>query len=195
MTNQAKPTVGWLGTGRMGFELAVRLLNSGTSLKVWNRTRSKAEPLASLGATIVDRPADLADCDIVFSIVSSSEVFLHVTLGEGGLFTVEGTAPSLIVDSSTISADASEQVRQAADKRGCQLLAAPVSGSPKVIRSGRLGVVASGFVCRERDSSQDEDHYQRQRRRNHRREQLSGLHIWRKPLFLLVLAVCNNYPL
>ena len=144
MTNQAAPTVGWLGTGRMGFELAVRLLNSGTQLKVWNRTRAKAEPLASLGATIVDRPADLADCDIVFSIVSSSDVFVDVTLGDGGLLTVEGTSPSLLVDSSTISADASERVRVAADKVDCQLLAAPVSGSPKVIKSGRLGVVASG---------------------------------------------------
>ncbi|MFA9444254.1 NAD(P)-dependent oxidoreductase [Egicoccus sp. AB-alg6-2] len=144
MTDQAAPTIGWLGTGRMGFELAVRLLNSGTSLKVWNRTREKAEPLAGLGATVVDRPADLADCDIVFSIVSSSDVFVDVTLGEGGLLTVDGSVPGLLVDSSTISADASERVRQAADKVGCKLLAAPVSGSPKVIKSGRLGVVASG---------------------------------------------------
>lgn len=144
MAEQDPPTIGWLGTGRMGFEMALRLLNSGTSLKVWNRTRAKAEPLAALGATIVDRPADLADCDIVFSIVSSSDVFVEVTLGEGGLFTVPGTHPSLLVDSSTISAEASEQVRQAADKLDCALLAAPVSGSPKVIKSGRLGVVASG---------------------------------------------------
>jgi len=144
MADQDAPTIGWLGTGRMGFEMALRLLNSGTSLKVWNRTRAKAEPLAALGATIVDRPADLADCDIVFSIVSSSDVFVEVTLGEDGLFTVEGQRPSLLVDSSTISAEASEQVRQAADKLGCALLAAPVSGSPKVIKSGRLGVVASG---------------------------------------------------
>ncbi|HSK23053.1 MAG TPA: NAD(P)-dependent oxidoreductase [Egicoccus sp.] len=144
MAEQDSPTIGWLGTGRMGFEMALRLLNSGTSLKVWNRTREKAEPLAGLGATVVDRPADLADCDIVFSIVSSSDVFVEVTLGEGGLLTVPGTHPSLLVDSSTISADASEQVRQAADKLDCALLAAPVSGSPKVIKSGRLGVVASG---------------------------------------------------
>ncbi len=136
--------VGWLGTGRMGFELALRLLNSGTELKVWNRTREKAEPLASVGATVVDTPAELADCDIVFTIVSSSDVFVDVTLGNDGLLTVEGSTPRLIVDSSTISAEASERVRIEADKLGCDLLAAPVSGSPKVIRSGRLGVVASG---------------------------------------------------
>ena len=136
--------LGWLGTGRMGFELALRLLNAGHDLAVWNRTRAKAEPLASLGATIVDRPADLADRDIVFTIVSSSEVFTEVLLGAGGLLTVEGAVPSLVVDSSTISSAASAEVRQQAAARDCALLAAPVSGSPKVVRSGRLGVVVSG---------------------------------------------------
>lgn len=137
-------TIGWLGTGRMGYELALRLLNAGHELKVWNRTRAKAEPLASVGATVVDTPAQLADCDLVFTIVSSSDVFTHVMLGDDGLLTVEGVTPTLIVDSSTISAEASDHVRREAGKLGCDLLAAPVSGSPKVIRSGRLGVVASG---------------------------------------------------
>ncbi len=136
--------IGWLGTGRMGFELAIRLLNSGHDLKVWNRTRDKAEPLASLGATVVDRPSELADCDIVFTIVSSSDVFKEVILGDDGLLSVEGSIPSLVVDSSTISMPASEHVRTEAAKVGCELLAAPVSGSPKVIKSGRLGVVVSG---------------------------------------------------
>jgi 3-hydroxyisobutyrate dehydrogenase len=144
MAEDASPRIGWIGTGRMGFELVVRLLNAGHDVAVWNRTRAKAEPLAALGATIVDRPSDLADRDIVVTMVSSSDVFTAVTVGEDGLLTVDGTAPGLLIDSSTISADASELVRREAGKLGCQLLAAPVSGSPKVVRSGRLGVVASG---------------------------------------------------
>jgi 3-hydroxyisobutyrate dehydrogenase-like beta-hydroxyacid dehydrogenase len=136
--------LGWIGTGRMGFELALRLLNSGHELKVWNRTREKAEPLVSLGATVVDHPDELADCDIVFSIVADSKVFKQVMLGERGLLTVEGTVPGLIVDSSTISMPAGEQIREHAASLGCELLAAPVSGSPKVVTSGRLGVVVSG---------------------------------------------------
>ena len=55
MTNE-KPTVGWIGTGRMGFQLAKRLLRAGYDVAVYNRTKSKAEPLAAFGATIVDRP-------------------------------------------------------------------------------------------------------------------------------------------
>ena len=136
--------IGWIGAGRMGFELAIRLLNAGYDVAVWNRTRAKAEPLASLGATIVDEPSELADRDIVVTMVSSPDVFTDVTLGANGLLTVEGVAPPLLVDSSTISVEASRQVRAAAEKVGCQLLAAPVSGSPKVVKSGRLGVVASG---------------------------------------------------
>jgi 3-hydroxyisobutyrate dehydrogenase len=141
---EQRPSIGWIGVGRMGFELAIRLLNSGYDLAVWNRTREKAEPLASLGATIVDTPADLADRDVVITMVSSSDVFISVTLGDQGVLTVDGSVPKLLIDSSTISSEASEQVRAASDKLGCYLLAAPVSGSPKVVKSGRLGVVASG---------------------------------------------------
>src|SRR5690606_21576345 len=83
-------TIGWIGIGRMGFELAARLLDKGFDVAVWNRTRSKAEPLAEMGATIVDGPSDLAVCDIVVTMVSSSDVFELVTVGDGGVLTREG---------------------------------------------------------------------------------------------------------
>ena len=137
-------TIGWIGVGRMGLELAARLIRSGHDVSVWNRTREKAQPLADLAATIVDTPADLADRDIVITMVSSSDVFELVTLGEDGVLTREGTAPRVLVDSSTISEAASERVRSAAVKVGTQVLAAPVSGNPKVVRSGRLTTVVSG---------------------------------------------------
>src|ERR1700730_18791709 len=57
-------TLGWIGTGRMGSVLASRLLEHGCDLMVYNRTRAKAEPLATRGARIVDRPADLSDRDV-----------------------------------------------------------------------------------------------------------------------------------
>lgn len=136
--------LGWIGTGRMGFALVERLLAAGHDVAVWNRTREKAEPLAGAGATIVDQPADLADRDVVFTMVSSSDVFIDVVLGDDGLLSDETRAPRVIVDSSTISADASEHVRREAAKVGADLLAAPVSGNAKVVSSGRLAVVASG---------------------------------------------------
>ena len=54
--------VGWIGLGRMGFPMATRLLDSGYSLSIWNRTKSKAEPLAKHGATIVNAPKRFGGC-------------------------------------------------------------------------------------------------------------------------------------
>jgi len=68
MTNSH--SIGWIGTGRMGYALVERLLESGCDVSVYNRTRAKAEPLAELGAKIVDSPAELADRDIVFTMVA-----------------------------------------------------------------------------------------------------------------------------
>jgi 3-hydroxyisobutyrate dehydrogenase-like beta-hydroxyacid dehydrogenase len=60
------------------------------------------------------------------------------------VFSVPGTSPKILIDSSTVSTDVSEEVRRVASENRCALLAAPVSGNPKVVRAGRLTVVASG---------------------------------------------------
>jgi 3-hydroxyisobutyrate dehydrogenase-like beta-hydroxyacid dehydrogenase len=125
----ATGAVGWIGAGRMGYRLAERLVAAGCDVAVWNRTREKAEPLAELGATIVGAPADLADRDIVFTMVAGSDDFEAVTIGPGGVLTRPDAAPAVLVDSSTVSS---------------ALLAAPVSGNPKLVAAGRLTVVASG---------------------------------------------------
>jgi 3-hydroxyisobutyrate dehydrogenase-like beta-hydroxyacid dehydrogenase len=137
-------TVGWIGVGRMGLALCHRLLGAGVDLTVYNRTREKVTELAEAGASVADSPAKLADRDIVVTMVSDPAAFRSVTTGPDGLFSVPGVSPQVLVDSSTVSADVSEEVREAARARGCELLAAPVSGNPKVVKSGRLTVVASG---------------------------------------------------
>jgi 3-hydroxyisobutyrate dehydrogenase len=136
--------LGWVGAGRMGLELVTRLLEAGCDVAVYNRTRSKAEPLAELGATIVDSPTELGDRDIVFTIVAGPSDFTQVVTGPGGILSRDGRNPSVIVDSTTISAEASAIVRAEAEQRGTALLAAPVSGNPKVVKAGRLTMVTSG---------------------------------------------------
>ena len=136
--------IGWIGIGRMGYALATRLLEAGHDVSVYNRTRAKAEPLAALGAKIVDRPVDLADRDVVFTMVSAPKDLKQVTVGEGGLLTAEGVSPRVIVDSSTVSEESSAEIRAFAAERGTQLLAAPVSGNPAVIAAGMLTVAVSG---------------------------------------------------
>jgi 3-hydroxyisobutyrate dehydrogenase-like beta-hydroxyacid dehydrogenase len=139
----ATPTVGWIGTGRMGFQLALRLLNAGYDVAAYNRTRAKAEPLAESGAKIVDSPADVADRDIVFIMVSADKDLETVISGPAGLLTGDDK-PKIVVDSSTVSTEASARVRAVVERAGAQFIAAPVSGNPKVIASGKLTVAASG---------------------------------------------------
>jgi 3-hydroxyisobutyrate dehydrogenase len=144
MGDAAVQTVGWIGTGRMGFEMARRLAESGCDLAVWNRTASKAEPLSELGAKVVPTVRDLAGRDAVFTMVAGPADFEEVTLGASGVLSDPDHAPRVLIDSSTVSSEASERVRTAAAERGTELLAAPVSGNPKVARAGRLTLVVSG---------------------------------------------------
>src|SRR4051812_5206026 len=136
--------IGWAGTGRMGYALAARLLEHGCDVAVYNRTRSKAEPLADLGnCTIVDTPADLTDREIVFTMVAGDDDFRKLVMGPEGLLSRE-RGPRIIVDSTTVSADVSADVRAEAKRRGTDLLAAPVSGNPRVVEAGKLTYVVSG---------------------------------------------------
>jgi 3-hydroxyisobutyrate dehydrogenase-like beta-hydroxyacid dehydrogenase len=136
--------LGWIGTGRMGFAMVGRLVDTGHDVAVWNRTRAKSEPLAARGATLVDAIGDLADRDLVFTMVSTSADLAEVTLGDGGLLRQNGVAPKILVDSSTVDAEVSAEVRTAATKVGTAFVAAPVSGNGKVADAGRLSIVASG---------------------------------------------------
>jgi 3-hydroxyisobutyrate dehydrogenase-like beta-hydroxyacid dehydrogenase len=136
--------LGWVGAGRMGQALAARLLAAGHEVAVYNRTRSKAESLAEAGATVVESPAQLADRDVVFTMVAGPDDFKEVVLGPDGILAGDGPAPSVIVDMTTVSPEAGAEVREEAARRGTALLAAPVSGNPKVVKAGRVTLVVSG---------------------------------------------------
>jgi 3-hydroxyisobutyrate dehydrogenase len=140
---RADRRLGWLGTGRMGAQLAGRLLTAGCDVTVYNRTRAKCQPLADLGAKVVDSAADLGTCDIVFATVGTPDDFIDAVLGPGGL-TSGASMPSILVDCSTISADVSARIREAVATRGTELLAAPVMGNPRVARAGKLTFAVSG---------------------------------------------------
>jgi 3-hydroxyisobutyrate dehydrogenase-like beta-hydroxyacid dehydrogenase len=135
--------IGWIGAGRMGFEMARRLAKGGCDIAVWNRTRAKAEPLARDGAKIVDSIPDLAGCDIVFCMVSTYDDVKEVLAGPKGL--LSGSArPRMVVECSSISLDGSADLRKILSAKGVELLSAPVSGNAKVIKAGKLTFVVSG---------------------------------------------------
>ena len=143
MANLTDYTVGWIGVGRMGFPMAKRLLDAGCDVSIYNRTRSKAEPLAEAGGKIVDSPKDLADRDIIFTMVSTSDDLVAVTFGENGVFTAEAK-PKLLIDCSSISEIASADIRTRAAEIGIDMLASPVSGNGKGVKAGQLTIVTSG---------------------------------------------------
>jgi 3-hydroxyisobutyrate dehydrogenase-like beta-hydroxyacid dehydrogenase len=131
---------GWIGTGRMGYEMAARLAKGGCDVTVWNRTRAKAEPLEKYGAKVAGALPDLASRDIVFCMVSTWDDVRDVI---GKLLSGSGK-PKMVVECSSISLEGSAELRQILSKHKIEYLAAPVSGNAKVIKAGKLTFVVSG---------------------------------------------------
>ncbi len=149
--NAARLSVGWIGTGRMGFEMAARLAKGGAGVLAWNRTRTKAEPLAKYGTRIAGKLPELAACDIVFCMVSTWDDVKQVmgAMLEGSKNAASKNAgakkvPRLVIECSSISLEGSAELRKLLAARGIEYLAAPVSGNAKVIKAGKLSFVCSG---------------------------------------------------
>jgi 3-hydroxyisobutyrate dehydrogenase len=135
--------LGWLGTGRMGTEMARRLLAAGSDLAVYNRSPHKAERLVKLGAKPAGSAAELGSRDIVFITVGTSDDLIAAVLGPEGLMSGDAV-PEVLVDCSTVSAEASARVRAEVAARGTALLAAPIMGNPRVVRAGKMTAAVSG---------------------------------------------------
>ncbi len=140
MPTPTKPAIGWIGAGRMGYEMAARLAKGGADVLVWNRTRAKAEPLAQYGAKIAAALPELAGRDIVFCMVAAwkdvKQVMHELLSGKG--------QPRLVIECSSISLEGSAELRALLAARGIDYLAAPVSGTAKVNKAGKLSFVCSG---------------------------------------------------
>jgi len=136
--------IGWIGMGRMGYPMAERLLKAGHHISIWNRTRAKAEPLAKLGARVMDNLLELKEADVLFSIVSTGKDLDQVYFGRNSISGHGGRIPKIFVDCSTIAVDESAAIRDRLKQLGSEFVAAPVSGNAKVIKAGRLSAVISG---------------------------------------------------
>jgi 3-hydroxyisobutyrate dehydrogenase len=133
-------TVALLGTGTMGFGMARNIATAGIDLRVWNRTRDKAEPLADL-ATVCDTPAEaVAGADVLLTILYDADSVLDVVEGLRG--TVD---PGTVwLQQSTIGVDGTARAAKLADELGLVLVDAPVLGTKKPAEDGTLVVLASG---------------------------------------------------
>lgn len=142
--NSCVSSVGWIGAGRMGAAMVVRLAVPDSPPCVWNRTRAKAEALTASGCVAADSIAHLREHDVVFTMVSTAADLKTVLFGTGGLLADAANLPRIVVDSSTIDVESSAEIRSDCSDLGVHFVAAPVSGNAKVVEAGRLTMVVSG---------------------------------------------------
>ena len=136
--------VGFVGLGIMGQGMARNLLKAGYSVRVWNRTSSRMDPLVEAGATTGASPADVAaNCDIVIICVSDTPDVEAVVLGENGIL-CGVQAGALVIDCSTISPQATIEIAAQLNAKGVTMLDAPISGGSEGAANGTLSIMIGG---------------------------------------------------
>lgn len=136
--------IGFIGLGDMGQVIVPRLLESGHTVAGWNRSPGKSENLEKAGMKLASSPAEAAkDADIVLSIVTDGNAVKDVSLGENGIITALNKE-AVYLDMSTISPEVSRFVAQEFDKRGLQMMDAPLSGSPVTVVQGSASIMVAG---------------------------------------------------
>ena len=139
-----RETVALLGTGFMGAAMGRRLLGAGFELRVWNRTREKAEPLAKDGAVLAGSPAEAAEgAGVLLTSLADGEVVAAAVDGPGGALAT--LAPgSLWIELSTVGVDDTDRFAALAAEREVTFVDAPVLGTRQPAEDGKLTILASG---------------------------------------------------
>jgi 3-hydroxyisobutyrate dehydrogenase len=142
-TNDRSP-VGFVGLGIMGASMAGHLLRAGHPLHVYNRSRSRAEPLLAAGAHWHDSPgAVAAAADVVITMVGTPDDVEAIYLGADGIV-AKARAGALLIDMTTSSPALAEKVAAAAAARGLRAVDAPVSGGDVGAREAKLSIMVGG---------------------------------------------------
>ena len=136
--------IGLVGTGMLGEAVGLHLLESGHSLTVYNRTKSKTSNLEKNGAVIYDTPKHVAESsELVITCVKDSNAVHDVLFSKDGI--VAGKHDGLVVaDMSTINPNNAVQNSKRLGEEGINSLEIPVMGGPNVAIDGKLVLMASG---------------------------------------------------
>ncbi len=135
-------TVAVLGTGIMGSAMARNLLSAGMQVRVWNRSREKAEPLAQDGAEVADTPTDAArGADFLLTMLADADV-IEEAAGDDVLSTL--AEDGVWLQMSTVGESGSERLEEIAAENGVIYVDAPVLGTKQPAEQGQLVVLASG---------------------------------------------------
>lgn len=141
-TRKERPTmsVGFIGLGTMGSQIAGSLVRAGHRVRVWNRSRGPVDALSRLGATAVSTPREAFSGDAVFSMLADDAAVRAVIEP-----LLEGAPKGLVhVNMATISVSLARDLAARHRERSLFYVAAPVFGRPQLAASGKLTVVAAG---------------------------------------------------
>jgi len=139
-----KTRLGWVGTGVMGSAMAGHLLKAGFALTVFNRTKSKAEPLLAQGAKWADTPKSVAAAaDVVFAIVGFPSDVREVMLGAEGAL-AGSKSGNILVDMTTSEPSLAVEIAEAAKQKSVSSVDAPVSGGDVGAKNATLSIMIGG---------------------------------------------------
>ena len=144
VTDDARPRLGWIGTGIMGHSLCGHLLRADYPLCLSTRTRTKAVDLLAEGARWADTPRQVAEqSQIVFTMVGFPSDLCDVVLGPDGV--LAGCPPgAILVDMTTSRPSLAAEIAAVAAERGVASLDAPVSGGDIGARNATLSIMVGG---------------------------------------------------
>lgn len=136
--------IGWIGTGVMGRWMCEHIMNKGFSATVYNRTKSKSQPLLDKGAKWAGSPYEVAEStDLIFTMVGFPPDVREVVLSENG--SLAGAKPgSVLVDMTTTEPSLAQEVYDKAKAKGVYSVDAPVSGGDIGAREARLSIMVGG---------------------------------------------------
>jgi len=136
--------IGIIGTGMLGEAVGLHLLDSGYSVSVYNRTKSKTKNLEEKGADVAELPSVVAESsDLIITCVKDADAVKQVLFGQGGV--VSGKHDDMTVaDMSTINPNAAKEISKKLHDEGIKSIEIPVMGGPNVAIEGKLVLMASG---------------------------------------------------
>ena len=136
--------IGIIGTGMLGEAVGLHLLDSGYSVSVYNRTKSKTKNLEEKGADVAELPSVVAESsDLIITCVKDADAVKQILFGQGGV--VSGKHDDMTVaDMSTINPNAAKEISKKLHDEGIKSIEIPVMGGPNVAINGKLVLMASG---------------------------------------------------
>lgn len=138
----AQQEIGFIGVGRMGARMVVRLINAGYALTIYDTDKAVMKPLIEIGARAADSPAAVASAaEIVFASVPTPPIVQAVALGPKGV--IEGSRAKIFIDVSTTGATVAKAVAEGLAAKGIVAVDAPVSGGITGAEKGTLAVMLS----------------------------------------------------